>query len=79
MNEYTEELYKKDLNDLDNYDGVVTHPEQDSLECKVNWALGSPAVNKANGGNGIPVELFILKVDAIKVLHSICQHIWKTH
>ena len=77
--EYTEQLYKKDLNDPDNHDGVVTHPEPDILECEVKWALGSTAANKASGGDGIPVELFqILKEDAIKVLHSICQQIWKT-
>ena len=74
-----EELYKKDLNELDNYDGVVSHPEPDILECEVKWALGSTAVNKASGCDGIPVELFkTLKDDAIKVLHSICQQIWKT-
>ena len=77
--EYTEELYKKDLNDPDNYDGVVTHLEHYSLECKVKWALGSITMNKASGGDGIPVELFqILKDDAVKVLHSICQQSWKT-
>ena len=77
--EDTEQLYKKDLNDPDNHDGVVTHPEPDILECEVKWALGSTAANKASGGDGIPVELFqILKEDAIKVLHSICQQIWKT-
>ena len=71
--EYTE-LYKKGLNDLDNHDGVVTHLEPDILECKVKWALGSITTNKASGGDGIPVELFqILKDDAVKVLHSICQ------
>ena len=76
--EYTEELYKKDLHNLDNYDGVITHLESDILECKVKWALGSITTNKASGGNGIPVELFqILKDDAVKVLHSICQQIWK--
>ena len=69
--EYTEELYKKDLHDPDNHDGVITHLEPDILECKVKWALGSTAMNKASGGNGIPVELFqILKDDAMKVLHS---------
>ena len=73
--EYTEELYKKDLNDLDNHDDVVTHPEPDILECEVMWTLGSTAVNKASEGDGIPVELVqILKDDAVKVLHSICQH-----
>ena len=77
--EYTEELYKKDLHDPDNHDGVITHLEPDILECEVKWALGSITTNKASGGDGIPVELFqILKVDAVKVLHSICQHIWKT-
>ena len=78
-NEYTEELYKKDLEDPDNHDGVITHLEPDILECKVKWALGSITMNKASGGDGIPVELFqILKDDAVKVLHSICHHIWKT-
>ena len=73
--EYTEELYKKDLQDPDNHDGVITHLEPDILECEVIWALGSITTNKANGGDGIPVELFqILKDDAVKVLHSICQH-----
>ena len=77
--EYTEELYKKDLHDLDHHDCVVTHLEPDILECKVKWALGSITMNKAGGGDGIPVELFqILKYDAVKVLHSICQQIWKT-
>ena len=77
--EYTEELYKKDLHDSDNHDGVITHLETDILECKVKWALGSITTNKASGGDGIPVELFqILKDDAVKVLHSICQQIWKT-
>jgi len=77
--ENTEELYKNDLNDPDNHDGVITHLEPDILECKVKWALGSIAMNKASGGDGIPGELFqILKDDAIKVLHSICQQIWKT-
>ena len=78
--EYTEELYKKDLNDPDNHNGVViTHLEPDNLECEVKWALGSITTNKASGGDGIPVELFqILKYDAVKVLHSICQKIWKT-
>ena len=74
--EYTEELYKKDLNDLDNHDDVVTHPEPDILECEVKWTLRSTAVNKASEGDGISAELFkILKDDAIKVLHSICQEI----
>ena len=77
--EYTEELYKKDLNDLDNHSGVVTHLEPDMLEYEVKWALGSIIMNKASGGDGIPVELFqILKDDAVKVLHSICQQICKT-
>ncbi|KAM9695969.1 uncharacterized protein ACBT57_024950 isoform 1-T10 [Dama dama] len=77
--EYTEELYKKDLHDPDNHDGVITHLESDILECKVKWALVSITTNKASGGDGIPVELFqILKDDAVKVLHSICQQIWKT-
>ena len=77
--EYTEELYKKDLHDLDNHDGVITHIEPDTLECEVKWALGSITMNKVSGGDGIPVELFqILKDDAVKVLHSICQQIWKT-
>jgi len=77
--EYTEELYKTDLHDLDNHDGVITHLEPDILECEVKWALGSITMNKASGDDGIPVELFqILKDDALKVLHSICQHIWKT-
>ena len=79
MEEYTEELYKKDLQDPDNHDGVITHLEPDILECKVKWALGSITTNKASGGDGIPLELFqILKDDAVKVLHSICQQIWKT-
>ena len=70
---------KKDLHDPDNHDGVITHLEPDILECEVNWALGNITINKANGGDGIPVELFqILKDDAVKVLHSICQQIWKT-
>ena len=77
--EYTEELYKKDLHDSDNHDGVITHLEPDILEWEVTWALGSITTNKASGGDGILVELFqILKHDAVKVLHSICQHIWKT-
>ena len=77
--EYTEELYKKDLHDQDNHDGVITHLEPDILECEVKWALESITMNKASGGDGIPVELFqILKDDAVKVLHSICQQIWKT-
>ena len=77
--EYTEELYKKDLLDPDNHNGVITHLEPDILECKVKWALGSMTMNKASGGDGIPVELFqILKDDAVQVLHSICQQIWET-
>ena len=77
--EYTEELYKKDLHDPDNHDGVTTHLEPDILECQVKRALESITTNKASGGDGIPVELFqILKDDAVKVLHSMCQHIWKT-
>ena len=77
--EYTEELYKKDLHDPDNHDGVVTHLKPDILKCKVKWALGSITMNKASGGDRIPVELFqILKDDTMKVLHSICQQIWKT-
>ena len=76
---YTEELYKKDLHDQDNHDGVITHLEADILESEVKWALESTTTNKANGGDGIPVELFqILKDDAVKVLHSICQQMWKT-
>ena len=76
--ECTEELYKKDLHDLDNHNSVITPLEPDILECKVRWGLGSITVNKANGGDGIPAELFqILKDDAVKVLHSICQQIWK--
>ena len=74
--EYTEELYKKDLHNPDNHDGVITHPQPDILECKVKWNLGSITMSKASGGDGIPVELFqILKDDAVKVLHSICQEI----
>ena len=77
--EYTEELYKKDLHDLDNHDGVITHLEADILECEVKWALESITMNKAGGGDGIPVELFqILQDDVVKVLHSMCQKIWKT-
>ena len=77
--EHTEELYKKDLHDPDHHDGIITHLEPDILECKVKWALGSITMNKASGGDGIPVKLFqILKDDAVKVLHSICQQIWKT-
>ena len=77
--EYTEELYKKDLHDQDNHDGVISHLEPDILECEVKLALGSITMNKASRGDGIPGELFqILKDDAVKVLHSICQQIWKT-
>ena len=76
--EYTEELYKKELHDPDNHNGVITHLEPDILECEVSWALGRITVNKASGGNGIPAELFqILKDDAVKLLDSICQQIWK--
>ena len=76
--EYTE-LYKKDHNDLDNHDGVITHLEPDILSCVVKWALGSLTMNKASGSDGIPAKLFqILKHDAVKVLYSICQQIWKT-
>ena len=76
---YTKELYKKDLQDQDNHDGVITHLEPDILECEVNWTLGSFTTNKASGGDGIPVDLFqTLKDDALKVLQSICQQIWKT-
>ena len=71
--EYTEEQYKKDLHDPDNHDGVITHLEPDILECKVKWALASITTNKARGGDGIPVELFQILKDAIKVLHSVCQ------
>ena len=77
--EYMEELYKTDFNDLDNHNGVITHLESDILECEVKWALESITTYKASGGDAIPVELFqILKDDAVKVLHSICQQIWKT-
>ena len=77
---YIEELYKKDVHNPDNHDGVIIHLEPDILELEVKWALGSITMNKASGGDGIPAELFqILKDDAVKVLHSICQHIWKTH
>ena len=77
--EYTEELYKKELHEPDNDHGVITHLEPDILECEVKWALGSMTTNKASGGGGIPGELFqILKDDAVKVLHPICQQIWKT-
>ena len=77
--EYTEELYKKYLHDQDNHDGVITHLEPDILACEVKWALERITTKKASGGDGIPVEIFqILKDDAVKVLHSICQQIWKT-
>ena len=77
--EYTEELYKKDLHDPDNHNGVIIHLEPDILKCEVKWALGSITTNKANGGDGIPAELLqILKDSAVKVLQSICQQIWKT-
>ena len=77
--EYTEEVYKKDLHDQDNHDGVIIHLEPDMLECEVRWALESITTNKASGGDGIPVELFqILKDDGVKVLHPICEQIWKT-
>ena len=77
--EYTEELYKRDLNEPDNHNGVITHLKSDILECEVKWALGSITTNKAGGGDGIPAGLFqILNDDAVKVLHSICQQIWKT-
>ena len=75
---YTEELYEKDLHDPDTHDGVITHLKPNILECEVKWALGSSMMNKASGGDGIPVELFqILKDDAVTVLHSLCQQIWK--
>ena len=77
--EYTEELYKKDLHDPDNHDGVITHLYPDILECEVRWSLGSITVNKASGDEGTPAEVFqILKGDVVKVLHSICRQIWKT-
>ena len=77
--EYTEELYKKDLHKPDNHNGMITHLELDVLQCEVKWALESITTNKASGGDGIPVELFqILRGDAVKVLHSVCQQIWKT-
>ena len=77
--EYTEELYKKHLHDPDNHNGVITHLEPDILECEVKWTIGSITMNKASRGEGIPVELFqILKDDAVKMLHSIYQQIWKT-
>ena len=75
---YTEELCEKNLHDPDNHDGVITYLEPDILECEVKWALGSIMMNKASGGEGTPLELFkILKDNAVKVLHSLCQHIWK--
>ena len=78
MEEYTKELYKKDLHNQDNHNGVISHLEPDVLQCEVKWALGSITTNKASGGDGIPAELFqILKDDVLKVLHSICQQIWK--
>ena len=77
--EYTEELYKKDFHDSENHNGVITHLEPDILECEIKWALGSITTNKASGCDGILAELFqILKDDSVKVLHSICQEIWKT-
>ena len=77
--EYREELYKRDLNDWDNHNGVITHLEPDILDCEVKWALGNFTMNKVSGGDGIPAEIFqILKNDAVKLLHSICQQIWKT-
>ena len=77
--EYTEELYKKDLNDPENHNGVITHLEPDILQSEVKWALGSITMNKASGGDGIPIDLFqSLQDDAVNVLHSICQQIWKT-
>ena len=77
--EYTEELYKKDLHDPDNHNDVITHLEPDILECEVKWAIGSITSEKASGGDGIPAELFqVLKDGAVKVLHSICQQVWKT-
>ena len=76
--EYTEEVYKKDLHDPDKHDGVITHLEPDILKCEVKWSLGSITTNKTSVGDGIPAELFqILKDNAMKVLHSICQQIWK--
>ena len=77
--EYTEELYKNNLHDPNNHDGLIPHLDPDILECEVKWAVGSITTNKASGGDGIPVELFqVVKDDAVKVLHSICQQIWKT-
>ena len=79
VEEYTEELHKKDLHDPDNHDGVITHLEPDILECEVKWAFGSITTNKASGSDGIPAELFqIPKDDSVKVLYSICQQIWKS-
>ena len=79
LQEYTEELYKKDLHDPDTHNGMITHLEPDILECKVKWALRSITMNKASGGDGTPTELFqVLKDDSVKVLHLICQQIWKT-
>ena len=75
--EYTEELYKKDLHDPDNHNSVITHLEPDILECEVKWALGSITINKASGADGIPVELFQILKDAVKVLHSMCQQVWR--
>ena len=78
--EHTEELYKQHIHDPENHNGAITHIEPDILECEVKWALESITTNKASGGDGIPIELFqILKDDAVKVLHSICQQMWKTH
>ena len=76
--EYIEELYKKDLHDPDHHDGVTSHLMQDILECEVKWTLGSITMNKASGGDGIPVDLFQILKDDVKVLHSICQQVWKT-
>ena len=77
--QYTKELCKKNLYDPDNHNGVITHLEQDTMECKVKWAFQSITMNKASGGDGIPVELFqILKDDAVKMVYSVCQQIWKT-
>ena len=79
LSDLTQELHKKDLNDPDSHDDAIIHLEPDTLECEIKWALGSIAMNKANGGDEIPAELFeILKDDAVEVLHSICQQIWKT-
>ena len=79
MVEYVEELYREDLHDPDNHDGVITHPEPDILECEIKWALGSITMYKTSGGGGIQVELFQnLKDSAVKLLHSTCQQIWKT-